>query len=156
VVGVTPDEQGGAPSAALRILVADRALHVPLGAVEAVVRTPRVTPVPGTPRALAGLFNHQGAVYPAIHPIEDSFSADRHAVVVRSRHHGRFALLCDWAEDLAEPPDGEACLDLDALALRVIAAYRDVDPVLPWERTARPTALIRLRRSGPAPPRTAP
>ncbi|HEV8633790.1 MAG TPA: chemotaxis protein CheW [Chloroflexota bacterium] len=143
---MTSERSTGSQTLALRILIGDRALHVPLEAVEVVVRTPKVTPVPGTPPALAGLFNHEGAVYPAVHPIEGRCSADRHAVVVRTHHHGRFALLCDWAEELADPHGGEPCLDLDALAGRVIAAYREVEPVLPRERAAGPRALIRLRR----------
>jgi hypothetical protein len=138
---------GAAPSA-LRILVGDRTLHVPLGAVEAVVRAPRLTTVPGTPASLAGLFNHQGTVCPAVHPLADRVAADRHAVVVRSRQHGRFALLCDWAEDLAAPPPGEPPLDLDALASRVIAAYPAPTAAPAWPRPDRPTALIRLRRPG--------
>ena len=140
---------GGRPLA-LRILVGERALHVPLEAVEAVVRTPKLTPVPGTPSALAGLFNHEGAVYPAVHPVEDGAPTDRHAVVVRTRQHGRFALLCDWAEDLAEPPDGEEYLDLDRLADRIVAAYRDVAPSLPRPSPGRATALLRLRRPATA------
>jgi chemotaxis signal transduction protein len=126
---------------ALRILVGDRALLVPLEAVEAVLRTPPMTPVPGTPRALAGLFNHQGVVYPAVHPLEEAPSGGRHAVIVRTRAHGRFALLCDWAEDL-DARDGEP-LDLDAVARGVIASYQHVDAGLPTPE--RPSAVIRLK-----------
>ena len=126
---------------ALRILVGNRALLVPVEAVEAVLRTPPITPVPGTPSALAGLFNHQGVVYPAVHPIREAPSGGRHAVIVRTRAHGRLALLCDWAEDL-DTREGEA-LDLDALARGVVAAYGDSDAVLPLPD--RRTAVIHLK-----------
>jgi chemotaxis signal transduction protein len=126
---------------ALRVLVGDLALLIPLDAVEAVLRTPPVTAVPATPAALAGLFNHQGVVYPAVHPVEGLPSSGRHAVIVRTRAHGRFALLCDWAEDL-EAAGGDA-LDLDALARDVVAAYASVGVTLPPPR--HPTAVIRLK-----------
>jgi hypothetical protein len=126
---------------ALRILVGEDALLVPLDAVEAVVQTPPVTAVPATPPALAGLFNHQGVVYPAVHPVAGSPSSGRHAVIVRTRAHGRFAVLCDWAEDL-EAAGGER-LDLDALARAVLGAYREVEPTLPGAR--HPSAYIRLK-----------
>jgi hypothetical protein len=126
---------------ALRILVADRTLLVPLDAVEAVLRTPPITPVPATPPGLAGLFNHQGVVYPAVHPVDEGASSGRHAVIVRTRAHGRFALLCDWAEDL-DAQEGEP-LDLEALGRRLVAAYAAVDGALPTPE--RPTAVIRLK-----------
>jgi hypothetical protein len=126
---------------ALRILVGDLALLLPLDAVEAVLQTPLVTAVPATPPAVAGLFNHQGVVYPAVHPVADSPSSGRHAVIVRSRAYGRFAVLCDWAEDL-EAAGGDP-LDLDALARDVVAAYGTVAPALPAPR--HPTAVIRLK-----------
>jgi hypothetical protein len=124
---------------ALRIVVGDEVLLVPLESVEAVLRTPPITPVPGTPSGLAGLFNHQGVVYPAVHPLERSSA--RHAVIVRTRAHGRFALLCDWAEDL--DAQGGDLLDLDAIARRLIGAYAGVDAPLPAPE--RPSAVIRLK-----------
>jgi chemotaxis signal transduction protein len=126
---------------ALRILVGGVALLVPLDAVEAVLRTPPVTAVPATPPALAGLFNHEGVVYPAVHPVEGMPSSGRHAVIVRTRAHGRFAVLCDWAEDLEAA--GDDLLDLDALARDVVAAYGSIEVRLPEPR--HPTAVIRLK-----------
>ena len=54
---------------ASRSASARRRLHLPLEVVEAVVLTPPITPVPGTPAQLVGLFNHHGAIYPAVQPL---------------------------------------------------------------------------------------
>ncbi|HEY3109541.1 MAG TPA: chemotaxis protein CheW [Chloroflexota bacterium] len=139
--------QAGAP-AGLQVSVGERRLHLPLEVVEAVVLTPPITPVPGTPSQLAGLFNHHGAIYPALQPLPDPVAAGRHAVLVRSARFGRFALLCDWAGDLVEEAEAEP-LDVDALAERVLAAYASVDQRLPVPTA--PRAIVRLRRPAAAP-----
>ena len=41
-----------------------------------------------TPPQLAGLFNHHGAIYPAVWPVEGAVAASRHAVLVRSARVG--------------------------------------------------------------------
>lgn len=125
----------------LRILVGDRSALVPLDAVEVILSTPPITSVPATPPAVAGVFNHQGVVYPAVHPLHGRPSSGRHAVIVRTRAHGRFALLCDWAEDLDD--EGGELLDLDAVGQAVVAAYASVEPGLPAPRS--PSAVIRLK-----------
>jgi hypothetical protein len=139
--------QSGAP-AGLEVSVGQRRLHLPLEVVEAVVLTPPITPVPGTPPQLAGLFNHHGAIYPALQPLPDLAAAGRHAVLVRSARFGRFALLCDWAGELVEAAEAEP-LDIDALAERVLAAYASVDQRLP--RPTAPRAIVRLKPAGPSP-----
>ena len=130
--------------AGLEINVAERRLHLPLRVVEAVVMTPPITPVPGTPAQLVGLFNHHGAIYPAVHPLPDAPGAGRHAILVRSDRFGRYAILCDWARELTDAPAAEL-LDVDALAERVLAAYATVDQRLPRATTRR--AIVRLRRA---------
>jgi hypothetical protein len=132
----------------LEVSVGALRLHLSLAVVEAVVVTPPITAVPGTPDQLAGLFNHHGAIYPAVHPLPAG-GAGRHAVLVRSRRFGRFALLCDWARDLVER-DGAEPLDVDALAERVLAAYATVDQRLP--RPSAPRAIVHLRRPASPPP----
>ena len=103
--------------AGLEINVAERRLHLPLRVVEAVVMTPPITPVPGTPAQLVGLFNHHGAIYPAVHPLPDARGAGRHAILVRSERFGRYAILCDWARELTDcpKPTSEFC---EALSTR--------------------------------------
>jgi hypothetical protein len=135
--------------AGLEVSVGPRRLHLRLDLVEAVVLTPPITPVPGTPAQLVGLFNHHGAIYPAVQPLSDLAAIGRHAVLVRGGRFGRFAVLCDWARDLAETPDAEP-LDVEALAESVLAAYASVDQRLP--RPTAPRALVRLRAAeSPAP-----
>jgi hypothetical protein len=148
------DGPAGRP-AGLEVSVGERRLHQPLEVVEAVVLTPPITPVPGTPAQLAGLFNHHGAIYPAVQPLPELVALGRHAVLVRGGRFGRFAILCDWARDLAEAPESEP-LDVGALAEQVLAAYAAVDQRLP--RPDAPRALARLRGAGPlsTEPRAAP
>jgi chemotaxis signal transduction protein len=136
-------DQPDAP-AGLEISVGPRRLYLPLALVEAVVLTPPITPVAGTPPQLAGLFNHHGAIYAAVRPIEGADAAGRHAVLVRSARVGRFAVLCDWARDLVAATEAEP-LDVEALAERVLAAYADVEPRLPAATARR--AIVRLRRA---------
>jgi hypothetical protein len=133
----------------LEVSVGALRLHLSLAVVEAVVVTPPITAVPGTPDQLAGLFNHHGAIYPAVQPLSDLAAIGRHAVLVRGGRFGRFALLCDWARDLVER-DGAEPLDVDALAERVLAAYATVDQRLP--RPSAPRAIVHLRRPASPPP----
>lgn len=127
----------------LEIGVGERRLRLPLGVVEAVALAPPVAPVPGTPSQLAGLVNHQGTIYPAVHPLPEPGVA-HHAVLVRTRQHGRLAILCDWVHDLAAPDPSAALVDVDALAAQIVAAYASVDQHLPAATT--PRAVARIRR----------
>lgn len=126
----------------LHIQVGEARLRLPQGVVEAVVMTPPITPVPGAPPEIAGLFNHQGAIYTAVHPLAPGHG--HHAVLVRNSTVGRFAILCDWVHDLAEDAQGGDILDVAALAARILSAYAAVDQQLPAPDS--PRARLRLRR----------
>ena len=127
---------------ALAVRVDGQRHLLPLDRLEAVLVTPSVTRVPGTPAILAGAVNHQGVIYPAVH-LGEPGAARRHAVLVRSQRHGTFALLCDWADDLVALDDGPL-VDVDAVAERVLAAYAGVEQRLP--DAVAPRAVIRLRK----------
>jgi hypothetical protein len=127
---------------ALRIILGDTTLLLPLDSIEAVLKTPPITPVPGTPPSLAGLFNHNGVVTAAVHPL-DTRSTGRHAVIVRTSGYGRFALLCDWAEDVEAQPLGGGQLDLEQLGRSIVKAYAAITVTLP-PATSRST-VIRLK-----------
>jgi chemotaxis signal transduction protein len=135
------------PSAThLTIGVGSRRLLVPLDQVEAVVLTPTVTPVPAAPPELVGLFNHRGAVYPAVRPLADVSTDGRHAVLVQTSRFGRFALVCDWVHDLGVAAIDDEILDVDTVGQRVVDAQSGIAARL--TRAVAPRAVIRLKPGG--------
>lgn len=129
----------------LRIVVGDAALFVPLEVVEVIVQAGVLTPVPATPPRIAGVFNHQGTPLPAIHPIAGT-SAARHAVIVRGPRFGRFALLCDWADDLSQDA-ADVMFDVDALGDEILAEYGAIPAELP--APAATGVALELKRDQP-------
>lgn len=106
---------------------------------------PPVTPVPGTPAGLRGLTNLHGTVVPVLDSDPEAPGERRHLVVLNSRRVGRFALACDWVQDLAAPADDATALDIEQLGRDVIAGFDAIEQRLP--RAEAPTARI-VRRSG--------
>jgi len=127
----------------LHIQVGDARLCLPREVVEAVVLTPPISPVPSAPPEIAGLFNHQGAIYTAVHPLAPG--PGHQAVLVRQSTVGRFAILCDWVHDLAEDAQGGDILDVAALAALILSAYAAADQQLPAADS--PCARLKLHRS---------
>lgn len=132
-----------APRTRLLVRAGVRSFVLELDRVDGVALTPPMTRVPGTPAALRGLVNHQGTILPAIDPAADQPGERRHLVLIESRRYGRFALLCDWVEDLAASDTDAEQLDPDELAATVVDAYEGLEQRVPEAET--PTARIMLR-----------
>lgn len=90
--------------------------------VEAVIRAPALTAIPGSPAIVAGAMNYEGTPIVAVHPDDADTGERHHAVIVHSRAYGRFAIVCDWVDRVAIESSGTA-VDPDTLAAAVIAAH---------------------------------
>jgi len=135
-----PDETR---SGHLVVRIGERRFRVALTSVEGVAIAPPINLVPGTPPSLPGLVNHRGTILPVLDADPAARGERRHVVLVASREFGRFAMLCDWIEDVADDAVDAEPLDPDELARRVVAEYESVDQRLPF--VARPAAGILLR-----------
>jgi chemotaxis signal transduction protein len=132
----------------LVIRLAERRFAIALDRVDSVAIAPPINLVPGTPPCLRGLVNYQGTILPAVDPMPDLPGDRRHLVVLTSVGYGRFALLCDWIEDLAESSEDATALDPDRVAQEVATAFAAIAQKLP--EAAKPVARIVPRR----PPKT--
>jgi chemotaxis signal transduction protein len=131
----------------LVLSIGHRRFRVALSSVEGVAIAPEINPVPGTPPSLPGLVNLRGTIVPALEVDPEARGERRHLVLFASREFGRFALLCDWIEQVAAGELDAEQLDPDELARRVVAEYASADQRLPI--VERPAAGVLVRADAP-------
>lgn len=124
----------------LVVRVGDRLFSLSLAQVEGVAIAPPISRVPATPPGLLGLTNLRGSVLPVVDADPGGSGERRHLVVLIGRELGRFALACDWVEELDSGTEPATALDADAVGAAVVAAFDEIDQTLPG--VERPTARI--------------